>query len=179
MILFCKCYFWELGGQLNVIPLLIIFFILMTCPLDIVLILFGEISPWWKGVKGLSLNWKWVYFTPLTKCPSFDKCSLPPPLKWAPFLPLLTEHPPSPPPMCAHPQCHYIKQVTPFNKQSTSSLIFLKSRNTRVTGFYCHFVYNFASFKYKGISTGWLFLDRCPPSTPWNILLSLSAPPLF
>ena len=141
----------------------------MTCALDIVLILFGEISPWWKGVKGLSLNWKWVYFTPLTKCPSFDKCSLPPlqmstlppPPNWAPS-PLLTEHPPSPP-MCAHPQCHYIKQVTPFNKQSTSSLIFLKSRNTRVTCFYCHFVYNFASFKYKGISTGWLFLNKCPP----------------
>ena len=134
--------------------LLIIFFILMTCPLDIVLILFGEISPWSKGVKGVSLNWKWVYLTPLTKCPSFDKCSLSPPPQMSTL---------SPPLVCAHPQCHYIKQVPPFNKQSTSSLTFLKSRNTRVTCFHCHFVYNFASFKYKGISTGWLFLNKCPP----------------
>ena len=95
----------------------------------------------------------------------------PPPLKWAPSLPLLTEHPPPPQmstlslpsPMCAHPQCHYIKQVSPFNKQSTSSLTFLKSRNIRVTCFYCHFVYNFASFKYKGNNTGLLFLNECPP----------------
>ena len=132
----------------------------MNCPLDIVLIFFREISPWSKEVKGLSL----------TKCPSFDKCSLssppqmstlPPPPNWAPSPPQMSTLS-LPSPMCAHPQCHYIKQVPPFNKQSTSSLTFLKSRNTRVTCFYCHY-YNFASFKYKGISTGWLFLNKCPP----------------
>ena len=41
-----------------IIPLLIFFFILITCLLDIVLMLCGEILSWsLKGVKGLSYTW--------------------------------------------------------------------------------------------------------------------------